>query len=102
MSTVRVVSAPCGRVMGSETARLPGGMRIEDSPSKVSGVIVEGMMVEVPRVLFRGRAMVTVVMGRSVVPKALERRRRMVVAGWVRRRVWRSVVLGKMAGVEFY
>ena len=41
-------------------------------------------MAEEPAVLLKGSAMVTAVMGRSVGPKALEMRRRIVVVGRVR------------------
>lgn len=86
-STVSVVPACFGRVIGSETMRLPTGTRIEVSPSKDNGVVVPGIMDALPRVLLAGTEMATEVMGRSVLPKALERRRRMVWAGWVRRSV---------------
>lgn len=61
--------------------RLPAGTRIEVSPSKEIGVEVSGMMDALPRVLLGGSEMATEVMGRSVLPKALESRRRMVLAG---------------------
>lgn len=45
---------------------------------------MEVRIAEDPALLLKGRAMVTAEMGRSVGPKALEMRRRMVVAGRVR------------------
>jgi hypothetical protein len=61
-----------GKLRGSETARAPLGMEMEEFPEKVTLWRVEAWIWWMPAVLFAGRATVTAVMGRFVTPKALD------------------------------
>jgi hypothetical protein len=83
MVTVRIWPAVRGKSIGSEKTTAPLGTMKDGEPEKVTVCRVEGRMAGVPRVLLKGRATVTEVMGRSETPKALENWSRILEAFWV-------------------
>lgn len=90
-----------GKVMGSETARAPAGMEMLGEEEKVRGWRVEVRIELTPTEELRGRAIVAEVIGREVVPNALEMRRRNWVVEVEMWMVWRMVVLKKTTPEPF-
>ena len=81
-----IVSSVCAftsKSIGSDTTRAPFGIVNEGDPLKVSVLSVLVSIAEVPAEPFSGRAIVTFVIGRLVVPNVFEMRRRMREEGAV-------------------
>ncbi len=62
--------------MGSDTTKAPFGIVYDAEPLKVTFCSEPVSMELLPAVPLSGRAMVTAVMGKSVVPNAFEKRKR--------------------------
>lgn len=99
--TASSLCAFTGKSMGSDTTSAPLGTENDGAPLKVMLRSVAGWIADVPEEPLKGRATVTAVMGRFVVPKALEKTRRIWEAGTETWTVWRIVELGNTRPVWF-
>jgi hypothetical protein len=98
---VTICWALMGKAMGSETARAPLGMLIEDLPEKVTVWRVEGWIWCIPARWLMGSATVTAVIGNTLPPNAFENLSRIWLACAVMKSVWRIVEFTKTAPVWF-
>ncbi len=101
METVSMDSGFTVKSIGSETARAPFGMVKSGLPEKVTVLSVLVSIEDTPTEPLVGRATVTAVMGRSVVPKTLEMRIRMGEPPMDMCSVWRMVEFTNTAPVWF-
>lgn len=102
MLTLTTASGLTGNSIASEMTRPPAGIVKLVWPEKVTACKVSGWITGVPCTPLSGRAIVTSVIDRSVIPKTFDRRNRNISPPIDTRNVWRSVELRKNKSPSFY